>query len=299
MVELSGVRKNQLSSIMPSLFAGGEKGVYARTELFEKVIEGLSAFVSRYQPSGAEVLRFPPVMSRRQLEIAGYLQSFPHLLGVVSCLSGDESRIRNVVERPEWVKEISATELVLAPAACYPVYPLAAARGPLNNDVVLFDVASYCFRREVTEEIDRLQAFQMREFVCMGIAEQVLDFRMEWMTRAEELAKLLELPYRIAPASDPFFGRGGRLAALSQLEQALKFELLIPVRPDGEPTACMSFNYHLDHFGSVWHLRTALGDIAHTACVAFGMDRLFLALFANHGNKLEKWPPGVCENLFN
>ena len=33
----------------------------------------------------------PPVMSRSQLENSGYLKSFPHLLGCVSCLHGNES----------------------------------------------------------------------------------------------------------------------------------------------------------------------------------------------------------------
>ena len=69
-------------------------------------------------------------MSRRQLEISGYLRAFPHLLGVVSCMQGTESDIRSLVERPDWAGALSATELVLAPAACYPVYPMAG-RGVL------------------------------------------------------------------------------------------------------------------------------------------------------------------------
>ena len=72
--------------------------------------------------------------------------------------------------------------------------------------------------------------------------------------------------------------------AMSQVEQALKFELLVPVHSDEEPTACMSFNYHRDHFGTTWNLcDTNPAQIAHTGCVAFGIDRLALALFATHG----------------
>jgi seryl-tRNA synthetase len=91
-------------------------------------------------------------------------------------------------------------------------------------------------------------------------------------------------------ASDPFFGRGGKLMAMSQVEQALKFELLVPVRSAEEPTACMSFNCHRDHFGAVWSLQTESGEVAHTGCVAFGIDRLALALFATHGLDLPHWP---------
>jgi seryl-tRNA synthetase len=111
------------------------------------------------------------------------------------------------------------------------------------------------------------------------------------------MAGRLALPFRIAPASDPFFGRAARLIAASQVEQMLKFELLIPLRSEERPTACMSFNYHRDHFGLAWDLRGESGEIAHTACVAFGMDRLALALFAIHGVDITAWPAGVRHAL--
>ena len=117
------------------------------------------------------------------------------------------------------------------------------------------------------------------------------------MTRAPGFAGQLGLPARIDHASDPFFGRGGKLMAVSQVEQQLKFELLVPVRSAEEPTACMSFNYHRDHFGTTWNLRTAAGETAHTGCVAFGIDRLALALFATHGLDLPRWPAAVRKAL--
>ena len=272
-------------------------GVYALTGLFERVIEGLALLIGRLRDPETEVLRFPPVMSRIELERSGYLHSFPHLLGGVSCLKGSEAIIRAVVEQQDWVDELSATELVLAPAACYPVYPMVASRGPIPASGIVVDVASDCFRHESTHEIGRFQSFRMREFVCLGTPEQVLEFRSRWLLLGQRLAKQLGLDHRIAPASDPFFGRAGRLAAISQLEQSLKFELLIALSSAAEPTACMSFNCHRDHFSSAWPLTTENGDKAHTGCVAFGMDRLALALFKTHGLDLAKWPPGVREHL--
>jgi seryl-tRNA synthetase len=236
-------------------------------------------------------------MSRSELERSGYLHSFPHLLGGVSCLKGSEATIRAVVEQPNWANELSATELVLSPAACYPIYPMAAAFGPIPASGLLFDVAADCFRHESTHEIGRLLSFRMREFVCVGTPEQVLEFRTRWMFLAQRLAKQLGLEHRIAPASDPFFGKGGKLAAMSQLEQSLKFELLIPLSSKEGLSACMSFNCHRDHFSSVWNLIAENGDKAHTGCVAFGLDRLALALFKTHGLDLGKWPAAVRENL--
>jgi seryl-tRNA synthetase len=295
---MSHVAKDPIESIMHALLRPtGSAGVYGRTGLFERVIEGLSVLISRHREPETEVLRFPPVMSRQMLESSGYLHSFPHLLGCVSCLQGTELEIRKLVDKSDWVTGLAATDLVLSPAACYPVYPLQAAQGKLPAEGKLCDVAADCFRHEATSEPGRLQSFRMREYVYMGTPEQSLNFRSRWIPRAEHLAEQLKLPYKIAPASDPFFGRAGQLAALSQLEQSLKFELLISVNSEKEPTACMSFNYHLDHFGSTWALRTHGGDIAHTSCVAFGMDRLALAIFSTHGIDPHAWPASVRESL--
>ncbi len=283
------------------LLPSGIDGVYARTQIFEQVVNGVSGLISRYREPDTEVLRFPPVMSRRQLEKSGYLKSFPHFLGCVSCLSGDEAHIRDSVERYEagadWTSALAAADLVLSPAACYPVYPLAASRGRVPAGGLIFDVACDCFRREPSKMLDRLQSFRMREYVCIGTPEQIQDFRARWMKRAESFAGQLGLPYRIDQASDPFFGRGGKLMAMSQVEQALKFELLIPVHSEAEPTACMSFNYHRDHFGLAWNLSNEAAATAHTGCVAFGMDRLALALFATHGVELPQWPTRVRQAL--
>src|SRR5689334_25251117 len=116
-------------------------GVEGRTGVFEEVIGGLTALITRKRPDGAEVLRFPPVMSRALLEKSGYLKSFPHLLGCVSSLTGTESKIRALVDGraggQEWVEGLAATDLVLTPAACYQVYPIVAARGDVASSGVI------------------------------------------------------------------------------------------------------------------------------------------------------------------
>jgi seryl-tRNA synthetase len=283
------------------LLPTGIDGIYARTAIFEQVVGGLSALISRYCEPNTEVLRFPPVMSRRQVEKSGYLRSFPHFLGCVSCLGGAEAEVKSAVERSEagedWTQALAAADLVLSPAACYPVYPLVASRGNVPAGGLTFDVACDCFRREPSQNLDRLQSFRMREYVRIGTPQEVDEFRRAWMARAPGFAKQLGLPWRIDTASDPFFGRGGKLMAMSQVEQALKFELLIPVRSAEEPTACMSFNYHRDHFGTTWNLSDASGTVMHTGCVAFGIDRLALALFATHGVEFAQWPTRVRQAL--
>jgi seryl-tRNA synthetase len=296
------VTHNRLESIAHALFRPlGVGGVYARTGLFEQIIDGLTTLISRYRPSDAEIFKFPPVTSRAQVEKSGYLKSFPHLLGCVSCLHGSEPEIRAAVDGAsagkDWAGALAATDLVLAPAACYPIYPMVAARGTVPAGGLRFDVTCDCFRHESTHELGRFQSFRMREYVCVGSPGEVVRFREHWKAQALELIDQLALPHRTTIASDPFFGRAGKMMAVSQVEQELKFELLIPINSVDNPTACMSFNYHQAHFGETWGIETAAGGVAHTACVAFGMDRLGLAIFATHGIDLETWPRPVRDAL--
>ncbi len=279
----------------------GVDGVYGRTGRYEGVVEALAALISRYREPGAEILRLPPVVSRALIEKSGYLKSFPHLLGCVCALGGGEREIGAAVDRfiagEDWTEALASSELVLAPAACYPVYPMAAAAGPIPADGLIFDVACDCFRREPSRDIDRFQSFRMREYVFIGTPEQTLAFRERWFARATGIADSLGLSYRVETASDPFFGRGGVLVGKAQAQQSLKFELVVPVRSAEQPTACMSFNYHRDHFGTTWNMRNGAGEVAHTGCVAFGMDRLAVALFATHGVDVAQWPASVRTTL--
>lgn len=279
----------------------GVDGVYARTQLYEQVQLRLSDLISGQRDAGVEVLRFPPVMSRAQVEKSGYLQSFPNLLGCVCALHGTEADILAAAHADgtggTWTHSLAPSDLVLSPAACYPAYPIVAARGPVPPGGLTLDVAADCFRREPSRSLDRLQSFRMREYVRIGTAEAVQSFRAEWMERAAALAGELALPGRLEVASDPFFGRVGQVMAVSQRQQSLKFEWLIPYSPGAKPTACMSFNYHQDHFGRVWELRNASGEAAHSGCVAFGMDRLTVALFSVHGLDPARWPESTRRAL--
>ena len=299
--KLSGRRPSEpdrLDVLATTLFRPmGADGLYARTGVYESVVAALAELISRYRPANAEVLRFPPVMSREILQISGYQNSFPNLLGCVCCLGGTNplsAQDANGIDAGEtWTDGLALADLVLTPAACYPVYPLAAKQGRVPRQGYVFDVACDCFRREPSRDIDRLQSFRMREYVRVGTPEQVKEFREGWIEQAKAITNQLGLPFRLELASDPFFGRTAPLMAAIQTENALKFELQIPILGEDRPTACMSFNYHRDHFGRVWGLAGEDGGVSHTGCVAFGMDRLAIALFAAHGVQLKTWPKPV------
>src|SRR6202047_5272521 len=106
----------------------GVDGVYARTALYAHVVGRLESYISRQRDPKAEIMHFPPVMSRKQLEKSGYLKSFPNLLGCVCALHGSEASIRSAVDRHEngaaWTQSVNSSALVLSAAACSPAHPL-------------------------------------------------------------------------------------------------------------------------------------------------------------------------------
>jgi seryl-tRNA synthetase len=275
----------------------GVDGLYGRSGVFEDVIGRFEALVSRVgADDGAEVLRFPPAVTLRQLETSGYMKSFPQLVGTVHSFCGGDhdhlALLAKIDAGEDWTRDQVADDVALTPAACYPLYPMMAAQGRLPPQGRLFDVQSYCFRHEPSTDPCRMQLFRMREYVRAGTPQQVENFRQQWVDRAKEIVGALELPFEIVPANDPFFGRAGKMMKLSQREQGLKLELVIPVA-NAQPTACLSFNYHQDHFASTWGLSLADGSMAHTGCVGFGLERLALALFKNHGLDVAGWPASV------
>lgn len=278
------------------LIPGQASGVYGNGPVMHTIVERLEQRITALgQDSGAEMMRFPPVVSRHTIECGGYLASLPHLLGSVHAFMGDRKQhgrlLRQIEAGQDWSQSQVLTDVVLAPAACYSVYPAVAGTLPASGRLV--DVASYCFRHEPSSDPARMQSFRMHEFVRIADADTVQRWRGQWIDRGIAFACALGLSQTVVPATDPFFGPGGRVLALDQIEQNLKYELQTPITDACKPTAIMSFNYHRDHFGSPFDIKTDDGATAHTACIAFGIDRIALALCRTHGFEPTAWPISV------
>ena len=285
------------------LIESGVPGVYGRGDGFERVRNGFDAMVTAVsEEETPERMSFPPLLPRRQMEDVGYLKSFPHLACTVFAFEGDEDQATIQEQRAEahldWSEYQAMTDLVLKPAACYPVYPAIAARGALAPGGIMVDAGgSYVFRHEPSGDPARLQVFHQREIVRIGEPETVIAWRNRWRDLSLMLLRSVGLDAQADVASDPFFGRSGRLLARSQRAQELKFEVQVPIAGD-EGTAVASFNYHQDHFSSVYGIEIDGDDAtAHTACLGFGLERITLALLREHGLDLSRWPDAVRKEL--
>ncbi|WP_433892859.1 hypothetical protein [Streptomyces sp. CA-111067] len=226
---------------------------------------------------GPEVRRFlaPPVMARAVAERAGYTASFPHLIGTVATA-------------PDGGEQVG-TDLVLTPAACHHVFPLFAGRSVRRSEGIGVEAA--CFRAEKEQEQGRLRSFLMYETVWLGAAEEVDRWCTAALDRSEAWLRGLGLAARRQPASDPFFGRTGPWLAARQQSEQLKWELAVEVA-DGTVQAVASVNRHRRHFADAFAITLSDGTAAHSACTAFGLDRLVLALRHAHGEP-DAWPPSL------
>src|SRR3954447_17919761 len=204
------------------LIPSGVPGVYGRGQLFEDVRLAFDDLVTRVGAAdGPERLRFPPILPREQFESSGYLKSFPHRAGSIFGFEGSEKEALEQQERAanheDWSEYQQMTELVLVPAACYPVYPAIGRRGPLPEGGVIVDAGgSYVFRHEPSGDPARLQMFHQREIVRVAEPATVVAWRDRWRDLSVELLRSVGLDADFDVASDPFFGRSGQFLASSQ-----------------------------------------------------------------------------------
>jgi seryl-tRNA synthetase len=286
------------------LIDSGVPGVVGQGAEFVDVLERVDALLTRRAASDRpERMSFPPVMPRQLFGPSGYLRSFPHLAGTVWSFQGSEADALEQADRADrnedWGARQRMTDVALVPAACHPVYPALASRGPLPAEGVTIDAgAALVFRHEPSADPARLQAFRQRELVRVGTAAAVSAWRDEWRSRGMEVLVDLGLDVMTEEANDPFFGRSGRLLAANQRAQALKFEILARITEPSR-TAVASFNYHLDHFAGQHGVTLAGGEPAHTACLGFGLERIVVALLATHGLAPARWPAPVRAMLWS
>ncbi len=278
----------------------GVLGVYGRSATFERIIDGIDhAFDTASADDGAEVLRFPPIINRKNFEKVEYIKAFPQLMGIIHTFTGNDKQHRELLrkfeEGEDWTRELAAADVVLKPAACYPVYPTMTGVLPPGGRII--DVLSYCFRHEPSPDPARMMMFRMHEHIRFAAPDEVKTWRDLWFARSQRVLSAMGLPARAEVANDPFFGRTGKVLAQNQRDAELKFELLVPIHTEEAPTALVSLNYHQDHFAHLFDIKLADGTYAHTSCIGFGMERIAIALLVHHGFDPKEWPASVRATL--
>jgi seryl-tRNA synthetase len=282
------------------LLPTGIDGLYGRSAAYQAIVRGIDRAITELGGDAFEPIEFPPVLSRPTFDRTDYLRSFPDLMGSVHVFQGDDRKHAELIKRYErrgaWEELVDASEVVLSSAACHPLYSLCTGRLPAGGR--RFEIRNWCFRHEPSTDPARMMAFAMHELVYVGEPEEAQEHREVFLDKGLRLLGGLGLPMKAVPANDPFFGRLGTIQASIQLEEALKIEGVTPIVSEEAPTAIISGNCARDHFGAPFDITTESGAIAHSSCVAFGVDRVTLALLRHHGLEPRDWPPEVRHALW-
>lgn len=238
--------------------------------------------------------RFPPFIAVAELERLDWLHSFPHLATFPVCLDPGEDNLARFAggdpvgpDGAVRFTELAPVRDVLTPAACYHLY--VHYEGVRISAPLHLTTVNACFRREERYvPLERQSAFTMREIVCIGSAVEARAFLAEATASLDRVVASLGLPLTWAPATDPFFRPARNPAYVMQVVDPTKHELLF-----GGRLAVASANLHHDHFGHAFSMSRAAvdgGAPAHTACLAFGIERWLAAIVAHHGPDPTAWP---------
>ncbi len=282
------------------LYVTGSEGVYGYSSTYQRIVDALNRRIHDLGSGKFDVLRFPPVLARSTFDQTGYLQAFPDLMGSVHVFRGGDRDHLELSRRYEdgdnWQDLLQPSDVVLSSAACHSVYPLCTGRLPSGGRYI--EIENWCFRHEPSIDPARMVAFRMHELVYIGEPEVAETYRDSFLANGVRLLTDLGLPMSIVPANDPFFGRLGNILASTQLEENLKLEGVTPICSVERPTAIISGNCARDHFGAPFGIETDDGQVAHTSCVAFGVDRITLALLHRHGLDPVEWPKEIQRQLW-
>lgn len=238
-------------------------------------------FASWGESAGAIAMTYPPLVSVADLDGLDYFDNFPHLVSLAAPLepaklgahpaTGDTAAAATAGgEIPP--AALAPAALALPSATCYSVY-LDRRDQILDDEPIRVTTVATCFRREAKYEgLRRMFGFRMREIVCIGGRDAVLDHLATFKARIIRFTDQIGLPVKVAAATDPFFDPDGARSVMQKLFP-VKEEFLF-----GGDLAIASVNFHRNFFGEKCRIRLPDGTAAFTGCVAFGIERWLAAL---------------------
>lgn len=243
------------------------------------------------------VLEMPDLIPISEYEKGGYFDTFPHHIMFAAELKNDINIIDSFSKKGLCScfasKGLKEPKNVLRTAACMPLYPILRESKFGQNDPGAFVVSGRCFRNEEAnvKGLERLNEFTMKELVLIGDSRQINEFVANASSIWHTWQEIFNLNMRIDTANDSFFVNNYRALKLFQLLGNSKRECRLLIPCSDSYLACSSANFHRTHFTKTYGIRMEeSGKLCHSACVAFGLERLSYALLSQLGLDVRKWP---------
>jgi seryl-tRNA synthetase len=280
-------------------------GVFVYTGLMADLYHGLDAAFSDLAAGlGAHQVYLPSLVGTDTLLRAGYLRGNAHMANYVYHIHEDKPAISRFsrqlasglggIDLSELPTTALSPEAILSPAACQPIYHMLSGRDVGDSFVASGYVRCYRYESGATRGLRRSREFGVREIVYVGSEPDAKAFRADLLNVCSQMLDRFELQGMLETASDPFFTDTSAQYRTFQLSLELKHELQLAVG-ENETVAAASVNYHGDHFGRSWNIKSNGGETAHSCCMGFGIDRWCLAIFGQFGFDVQDWPRGLRE----
>lgn len=255
--------------------------------LLDRAIELDGVFRSWAIRQGATEHRFPATIAASDLAPVAWLRSFPHVATFVAGAERCRTTLETLAGRgqngPIPASVLAPVTHLLAPATCYHFYPRLKGRR-LQAPLVL-SAMGQCHRREERyEPLQRQWCFSMREIVCIGDRRSVERFKARSRRLLDAFVHRLGLDTAWHDATDSFFDPANDPKALAQRLEPGKQELRL-----AGGLAIASCNTHRTFFADCYDIRIN-DEAAHSACVAFGIERWLYALVQRFGTDASGWP---------
>ena len=129
----------------------------------------------------------------------------------------------------------------------------------------------------------------MREVIFLGTPDFARETRARSLDLVESLVTDWQIYGSLVTANDPFFSSDYSNKAAQQHRLAMKYEWKA-LLPPHRPLSVLSSNLHGPTFSKAFSI-TQKGRPINTGCIGFGLERLALALIAQHGGDPAAWPP--------
>lgn len=250
-----------------------------------------SLIVQWGKDQGASEFCYPDMIDIESLHKCNYLQHFPSTLFFTSTIKEGNAELQRFRSRlSENRQEIPAEHLASAryvnkSAVCLHVYKQLENKTIDLQAPTVITCLGKCHRNESinVDKLERLFNFSMREVVFVGTEEYVLKMRDTFMELSRKLMQRLGLTSNIKTSNDMFFTAEYEQKALLQEKLKLKYELNISLPYDKKEISVGSFNYHRNYFADAFRIKSKDGQVVHTACVGFGLERLVYAYLSQVG----------------
>lgn len=210
--------------------------------------------------------QYPDFYSCSELNKCGYIQQF-HGHCFFPSINNSDYFDSNMLKY---------TDYICNPAICMHSYIQYQNSKIEKNSPVVITAKGKCKRneRDGFSSLERLLDFTMREIVFLGSEKYVMKKRIDYMDKAKQLVEHLNLNGRIQISHDPFFRKEDEVKVSFQKKFKLKYELLLNNPDSNNDVAVGSFNYHNINFSKAYKIYLDDNHLAHTACIAFGLERL-------------------------